>query len=425
MILIVACLNVAILWGILIKVGRQESGASRLLFWSAAIIKLTSGLLLGFIYLNYYDGDTFVYFHDATKLTFVARTHFVRYVHLLLGAQDPVLATLIYSQPRALFMVKLVSLVNLISFDNYWISSAWLSLLSFLASWQLFKTIERLFRNGTTAAAVAFLFFPSVVFWSSGIVKETVASLAIYLLSAALLRLWFGERLRWRHYLLLVVAIFLLWELKYYDAVVFIPVAVAAFVTHWITGSTLERKFPTHLIFLVILAGLLVVGSQLHPNFYPDRLMNVIVENYNVYQSYSGPHQSIKYYNLQPDATSLLLNTPWAIVSGFFRPFLFEAGNGFQTMAAAENLVTLVLCISFIVAPIRHPAPKNKLLGLSTLTYCILLCALLALSTPNFGTLVRYRVGFLPFFIFLVTYRNSLVERVRLLFKRSIDRVAP
>lgn len=424
MMLIVACLNVAMLWGILVRVGRRESGTSRLLFWSAALIKLTSGLLLGLVYLYHYDGDTFVYFHDATKLTAIARTDFVRYVQLLLGSQDPALSTLIYSQPRALFMVKIVSLVNLISFDNYWISSAWLSLLSFLASWQIFKTVEGRFRNSTVAAALAFLFFPSVVFWSSGIVKETIAAIAIYLLSSAFLRLWFGEKLRWRHYLLLAVALFLFWELKYYDAVIFIPVAVAAMVTHWMVGS-FERKYPAYVLFLVILAGLLLVGSQLHPNFYPDRLMNVIVENYNVYRSYSGPHQSIEYFNLQPNGLSMLVNMPWAVVSGFFRPFLFETGNGFQTVAAGENLIILVLCISFLVAPIRHPAPKNKLLGLAALTYCILLCALLALSTPNFGTLVRYRVGFLPFFIFLVTYRNSLVEHVRLFLKRSPDRVAP
>jgi hypothetical protein len=36
----------------------------------------------------------------------------------------------------------------------------------------------------------------------------------------------------------------------------------------------------------------------------------------------------------------------------------------------------------------------------------------LALSTPNFGTLSRYRAGFLPFFVFVIAYRNPIVEWV-------------
>ncbi len=39
---------------------------------------------------------------------------------------------------------------------------------------------------------------------------------------------------------------------------------------------------------------------------------------------------------------------------------------------------------------------------LALLLYTVLLATLLALSSPNFGTLLRYKVGFLPFLAYLL-----------------------
>jgi hypothetical protein len=44
------------------------------------------------------------------------------------------------------------------------------------------------------------------------------------------------------------------------------------------------------------------------------------------------------------------------------------------------------------------------------ITYSVLLCIFLALSTPNFGTLIRYRVGFLPFLLVLICRQSFLVR---------------
>jgi hypothetical protein len=56
---------------------------------------------------------------------------------------------------------------------------------------------------------------------------------------------------------------------------------------------------------------------------------------------------------------------------------------------------------------------------LPILIYCFVLCILLAISTPNFGTLSRYRIGFLPFFVFVLTYRNQVIEYLKESFLSS------
>jgi hypothetical protein len=54
---------------------------------------------------------------------------------------------------------------------------------------------QQVFRKRQTAAALAFLFFPSVVFWSSGLVKETLALAGIFWMSTIFLRFLKGEKI--------------------------------------------------------------------------------------------------------------------------------------------------------------------------------------------------------------------------------------
>jgi hypothetical protein len=47
------------------------------------------------------------------------------------------------------------------------------------------------------------------------------------------------------------------------------------------------------------------------------------------------------------------------------------------------------------------------------LFYVVFLCVFLALSTPNFGTLSRYRIGFTPFLWLLLLGGSGILSRYR------------
>jgi hypothetical protein len=49
----------------------------------------------------------------------------------------------------------------------------------------------------------------------------------------------------------------------------------------------------------------------------------------------------------------------------------------------------------------------------------MLLAIFLALSTPNFGTLSRYKIGFFPFLVFLTLYKNPLLGKIMQFTQRS------
>jgi hypothetical protein len=147
--------------------------------------------------------------------------------------------------------------------------------------------------------------------------------------------------------------------------------------------------------------------SLLHPNFYLNRVLLVLVTNHDDFVRISDIDSIIHYYQLHDSWWSILLNSPLALFSGILRPFIWEAEGAAAVLASVENLVMMVLLLTSMFTW-RKPF-TNKMLVLSVVVYVVMLCIFLALSTPNFGTLSRYRVGFLPFLIFIISYRNPLL----------------
>jgi hypothetical protein len=206
------------------------------------------------------------------------------------------------------------------------------------------------------------------------------------------------------------LALLLLWILKYYYAAVLIPVIFSCIAFRFIRQKlSVTNHFVQAALWMAIFSVLLIAASFLHPNFSFGIFFEVIVSNNEAYNKLSSADDLIAYHNLSPDAGSILLNTPLALISGLFRPFIFEAGNPFQLIAGIENLVILVIVILSLKRVTAMWKSEHRILILAMLVFVFLLCVLLALSTPNFGTLSRYRIGYLPFFLLLVLTDNPVV----------------
>lgn len=304
---------------------------------------------------------------------------------------------------RTIFFTKITSILALLTGNNYWISSVYFSLLSFFAAWYLTNTIARIFPEYKIAAGIAFLFFPSVVFWSSGVIKESLAMSAMFFLTALFLKRWVKERVSIGLGLIALVCVITVFNLKYYYLAVFIPITVSVLLARLVSEKFgLERFFSQVLIFAGLLAFGFLAVTFLHPNFTPSRLLEIIVFNNQLFMEVCAPDDVIHFYNLEPTWLSMLCNAPWAFISGIFRPFVWEANTIFKFITGVENLALLVLTI-FSLRYIKHIAySPHRLLMVACILYCMVLSILLALSTPNFGTLARYGVVYLPVVALLV-----------------------
>lgn len=396
---------------------KRSAEPLRKFFWPAFLLKMAAGIGIGLLYTFYYTGgDTFNYFHDGITLAGFARRDATGYLAFMwdTDAGAPIWRDLVFNDPRALFLSKVVSVAGLLTGSNYWVIACYFSLSSFAAAWYLVSITHRYNGKLAGAAVVAFLFFPSVVFWSSGILKESLAMAALYFSGAVLLKRWGHQSITVGEWLVVPLCIWILWMLKYYYVAIFLPAAITALVV-----QRAEQRF----VWLSPVWGLVVwvavfmiplsVASMIHPNFYPERFFGVIVSNYDTFAALSGPEDRIDYAGLEASAGSILWHSPKALISALFRPFPWEATNVFQGLTAVENCILLVLLVMSIPRWGDAWQDKDRVLVFSLIVYIVLLGIFLALSTPNFGTLSRYRVGFLPFLVFLVACGNKFFERLQ------------
>jgi hypothetical protein len=409
---ITIAINLLLLGTIAFLLWKRNPGL-RLIYWPAWVLKLGAGLLLGLLYTYYYAvGDTFSFFNDGVVIANLARKDFLSYFKFLWSG-DPALLEgmqLMARQSRSIFLSKTISLLNLLTFDNYWLTSLYMSSLSFAASCYLVTTIARYFAQLKTAAVIAFLLFPSVVFWGGGVIKESLALAALYFLVAVFLQVWHRHYPRVGVWLLALVGVWVLLSLRYYFAAVFLPVVFATACMRFIVGPRMRSSHAAVEIicWMVTLLFPVVAASIIHPNFHPHNFLSIIVANYDIFQRVSQPGDAIVFAGLNASMASVAAHTPQAWVSGMFRPFPWEADNIFQALMAAENMALLIATLVAIPA-IRHlHRSPYRLLLVALIVYTGILCVFITLSTPNFGTLCRYRIGYIPFFAFLVLIPGTI-----------------
>jgi hypothetical protein len=109
---------------------------------------------------------------------------------------------------------------------------------------------------------------------------------------------------------------------------------------------------------------------------------------------------------------SLMRLAPQAINVSLFRPYLWEVKNPLMLMSAIESLCILLMTLYIIVTAFRYVWA-----GLTdpNVIFCLILSLTFAfavgVSTYNFGTLSRYKIPMVPFYlvalVLLYTYSNK------------------
>ncbi len=394
---------------------KKQDKQLRLYYWLGLVLKLAAGITLGLVYkLHYIAGDTFGFFEDATKLTELFWGSPRAYFSFIIGGNESGLQSelLINSQSRSLFLVKIVSFIAIWTLDNYWLTSLYFSLVSFWSGFLLFQKVSNLFPATKSAAAIAFLFFPSVIFWSSGIIKESLALAGLFMLVRIYITFLAKLKVSWWEYLLATISIIVGWNLKYYWIAVFIPVSITTLLIGIVSQHSQLKSGIKILMWVATFLILCFCVTIIHPNFYFENFLLVLVDNYDQFIRIS-PTASVVHYALEPTWASVILNSPSALMTGFFRPFVWEAYNFLQLAVGIENLFLLGMFLTALSKWKLIIESKHRLLIFSGIIYIVILCVFLALSTPNFGTLARYKVGFQPFLVFMLLAENPAFNWVK------------
>jgi hypothetical protein len=374
----------------------------------SAGLKLVAGIGLGLVYRYYYSaGDTFVFHEEALKLIDYASQNTLSYFRYLAGLEEIPVYSEYVRQPRVLYMAKWVSLIHLTTGGNYWITSLYFSFFSWLGLWMLGSRIILNYPKMREATLLSALYIPSMIFWSSGITKESLALGAFGFVLHFLVPPVSRKSLAAIWWVLMII---LLWKIKYFYVV---PLVIVLALVYLWDAIDLYRRVPwwTKLLTIpVAILGLLLVLPILNPNFEWNYFPEMIYGNHMAFVSKSEPGSYLELPGLCASWLCLMWNFPLAVTAGIFRPFLWEVDSLFQAIIGIENTFYLILFLEgvFRFKRVKRYTSYQLHRFIGAWVFVILMSGFLALAAPNFGTLERYTVIVSPVLTFLLTFDSEL-----------------
>jgi hypothetical protein len=409
----------------------------------AITIKLLGGIFFCLAYTMIYDGgDTTLYFWSGKSCASLAQTDFSGYWQILKGNVTAETLSAFNNQtehvfyahdPRSFAVVRYTSIFVILAGKSYLWATIFLNLFLFSAFWRFYKLLTDLYPHLAKPLAYGFFLIPSVVFWGSGILKDT------YTMAATL---WFANSF---YYIIIkfdrkklignifygVLALFLFLTIKPY-----ILFALVLGLTIWFLFGYIQKvKSPFLRIFVFPFILILAIGggsavlmqlSSSAGDFYssPEAMMNkAAVTQQDLTQDYYGGN-SYDIGEFDASYTGIISKAPVAILAGFFRPFPWEARSPLIMLSAIENtFVFFLLMFALFGRGIKNffkQLGKNHYV-IFALTFSIVLSFMVGLTTANFGALVRYKIPFMPFIItaLLIVYFNYRQQ------KKDNDNVEP
>lgn len=402
------------------------------------ILKLLSGILLGIIYMHYYGyGDTLRYFFSGSVMREVILQDPAAGFIFLFGSSEDVppdlkeTAMLIpywKHQASALLIARISAVLSLLTWNSYYANTLFFSFFSFTGTWVLYKTLKYYLPQHAYALRYAVLYLPSLIFWGSGLFKDPLALGLTGWMIYSIHTLTVLKTRRLLPWLILLCCCIGLFYIKVYILLAWLP-----FVIIWLILEKAEKLKPSprkRKSFLLIsgISGLALtlmlvqILTTFYPQFALELLMESIVANrhellYTDQYYSSGYGSRFDIGEFDASFTGILKKIPAGIFAALFRPGLWDIRSLIMIPAALENTLILFFFLRWIWN-IRLAYLFSGLQGkpaiLTFFVFSILFSCFVGLSTSNFGTMLRYRLPAIPFFLAgLIALSNTPHRRLK------------
>lgn len=325
-------------------------------------------------------------------------------------------------------LVRVTTIFAFLSGGSYFVTNLFFSMLSFAGMWRLFKFFYSLYPSLHKEIAIATLYFPSVIFWSSGVFKDPLCLAGIGFITYSLYKIVFTREAIIGNILLLVFFGFLMINIKIYIILSYLPCLLMFIIIRNIV--LIKNLFVRAIIGpAILLLALLFIYLSID-NFKEDLgvfAADDLVENIKKQQSNfeSQSEYSTSNFNLGVEfdgsINSLIKAVPFAITATLFRPFIWESNKISTLLSSIESLFLMLftLYVLFKVGPFRFfiTIGRNVTI-LYAFSFAMLFGIFIGASTLNFGSLVRYKIPCLPFylislFLILDIGRSKSVKKIK------------
>ena len=431
-----------ILVSIVLVINQQKYANTPLstIFILGFFAKLIGGLAFAAVYKFYYGGgDTLNYFRDcqilneaflkdpiaALKIVFLPKGSFshdvFNYTSRMWFDRDP----------ASFWVIRLIGPLTVLAFNSFWITTLLVSTFSFFMVWSFYIALIKIYPRIYKNLALAILFMPSIFFWGSGIMKDTLTFSFLALILKVLLDAHRGKY-SLSSMLIASVCFYFTISIKAYVAACLIPAIIIYLVIRFkkLIPNPTVQSIVTPIFLLTTAAASIVVL-----NYFSEYLGKYSLDNFEeTVEVYGWWHETVvnhyqggqgSYYTLGFEAgsgiTALLLKFPLAVNVSLFRPYLWEVKNVVMLITAIESFFVLIVTFKIIqkrgLQKVISYFFSNPIVSFC-ITYSLLFLFAVGLASNNFGALARYKIPGLALYMLAIYVTDLGLSSKKVIDKR-------
>ena len=404
----------------------------RPLYYRAFYFKVAFVFIYSLVTVYYFNGgDTALYFQGIQDLKTALGDDFGHFSTVLTSLKldygNPLSPYFLYDNyvgditynymqvPGNFFVPRLGLVPSLLFLNSYLCICFCFMMFALGGAIRLFKTFYYYYPKARRELALAILFLPSVAFWSSGLLKDTICFGCIGFLTYGVFNIFIrrkkvGPSLFW-----VVLSSYLLLNIKPY---IFLVLVLAMVI--WIFSETnqliKDKTLKQVFAFLTLVVGVIVGYFMLQYFTSQDAMKQYQLDNIvsSAERQRSGyrvlENQQTSYYAINASNPGLLVLN--SLIATFYRPFPWEVRSAAAILSAIEAFAFFMLT-AYLFFKKGLSKPFNAIFKDPRVLMCFVFSVVFAIgvgaSTANFGTLSRYKIPCEPFYVMmlLLTYRNT------------------
>ncbi len=384
-------------------------------FW----IKVFSVLAFTFYNTKLSEGDSFVLFYtEGTNICQMILKDFSQIKLLFMPGinfDESLLknsGNLGYLKGENNYMIiRIVAILSFFSFQKYLILNLFFSMLSFSGVWRLYRFFYEQYPHLHKQLAIALLYLPTYVFWNSGILKDPICAGAVGWISYALYETFYKKKDLFKNIVIIFISGYLLYVIKVYILISYVPFFFLFLILKNVT------LIKSRVMRVAVVLGLIFLAMTMFGTVMQQLAGTLsayggedVTKNVSIYQkAYAEQEDAGSSFSLGVEYdgsfVSLIKIAPAAIIATLYRPFIWESKKISTMLSSIESVAILFFTLSVFF----KTGPRNfvrLIIKNPIILYCLLFSLLFALfvgaTTPNFGTLCRYKIQCMPFYIIAI-----------------------
>lgn len=399
------------------------------------VAKIIGVITFCLIYVYYYKGgDTINYFFGSKTIVNLLFQDFNKGINVLFNTESPLNnwnsfnyetgfpPHYMWKDSNTFAVCRFSTIFVLLSFNSFLVASILVSVFSYIGIWKMYRLFNILYPNYYRGLAYIVLFLPTLVFWGSGIMKDSYILGATCWMTYSFYKIFIDRKKVILNCIFFAFNLLIILNTKTYVLLSLIPGMLL-----WLNSAYLKKisnNFTKIFLFPFLLFFIFLIGYFSFSNI--EQYMGVYGNVDSAFEQAQIVQQDLlrqeaygsNSYNIgEIDGTigGMLLLAPVAVFTAIYRPMFWEIGSPIMIISAIENIILLIFTIFLLIRtnPFRmlRIIFKEPIL-LYAFVFSLLFAFGVGVAGTNFGALVRYKVPLVPFY-FTMLYLVYKISRAK------------